>query len=99
MHPSDRGAQYASHAYRARLVEHGMTCRRRGTGDGLAKAVAARFFGSVKRARPSKRSYRPRQAARADVSDDIERFYNSWRTHSSRGYGSPKAYENIAQAA
>ena len=99
VHHSDRGSQYASHAYRALLADHGMTCSMSGKGDCLDNAVAERFFGSLKRERTSKRSYRTRQEARDDVIDSIEMFYNSWRKHSYLGYVSPNAYEKIARAA
>jgi transposase InsO family protein len=102
VHQSDRGAQYARHASRGLLADHGMVGRMSGTGDCLAHAVAERCFGSWTRERASKRYYRTRQEARADVIDYIdyiERFYNSWRKHSSRGYVSPKAYEKIVRVA
>ena len=61
--------------------------------------MADGFFGSLKRERNSKRYYRTRQEARADVIDDIEMFYNSWRKHSYLGYVSPNEDEKIAPAA
>ena len=33
MHHSDRGAQYASHAYRELLADHGIECSMRGKGE------------------------------------------------------------------
>jgi putative transposase len=99
LHHSDRGSQYASHAYRSLLAEHGIACSMSGKGECLDNAVAERFFGSLKRERTSQRYYVTRQEARDDVVDYIEMFYNSWRTHSYLGYVSPNAYENIAQAA
>jgi putative transposase len=99
MHQSDRGSQYASHAYRGLLAEHGIVCSMRGKGDCLDHAVAERFFGSLKRERTSKRSYLTRQEARDDIIDYIEMCSNSWRKHSYLGYVSPNAYEKIAEAA
>ena len=99
IHHSDRGSQYASHAYQGLLAEHGIACSMSGKGDGLDNAVAERFFGSLKRERTSKRYYRTRQEARDDVIDYIEMFYNSWRKHSYLGYVSPNEYEKIARAA
>jgi putative transposase len=99
IHHSDRGSQYASPAYRERLVDHGIACSMSGTGECLDKAVAERFFGSLKRERTSKRYYRTRQEARDDIIDDIEMCSNSWRKHSYLGYVSPNEYEKIAQAA
>jgi transposase InsO family protein len=40
-----------------------------------------------------KNVYRTRDAARADVFDYIERFYNTVRTHSTIGYLSPVEFE------
>jgi transposase InsO family protein len=77
MHQSDRGSQYASHAYRGILSDHGLACSMSGKGDCLDNAVAERFFGSLKRERTSKRYYRTRQATRDDIIDYIEMFYNS----------------------
>jgi transposase InsO family protein len=99
IHHSDRGSQYASHAYRELLADHGIECSMSGKGECLDKAVAERFFGSLKRERTSKRYSRTRQEARDDVIDYIEMFYNSWRKHSYLGYVSPNEYEKIAQAA
>jgi transposase InsO family protein len=99
MHHSDRGSQYASHAYRGMLADHGIACSMSGKGDCLDNAVAERFFGSLKRERTSKRYYLTRQEARDDVIDYIEMFYNSWRKHSYLGYVSPNEYEKIALAA
>lgn len=99
IHHSDRGSQYACHAYRRLLAEHGVQCSMSGKGECLDNAVAERFFGSLKRERTSTRHYATRQAARDDVIDYIEMFYNSWRRHSYLGYISPNAYEKIAQVA
>jgi putative transposase len=99
IHHSDRGSQYASHAYRSMLAQHGIACSMSGKGECLDNAVAERFFGSLKRERTSQRYYVTRQEARDDIIDYIEMFYNSWRKHSYLGYISPNAYEKIAQAA
>jgi putative transposase len=99
IHHSDRGSQYAGHAYRAILADHGIACSMSGKGECLDNAVAERFFGSLKRERTSKRYYLTRQEARDDLIDYIEMFYNSWRKHSYLGYVSPNEYEKIAQAA
>jgi putative transposase len=99
IHHSDRGSQYASHAYRGLLAAHGIDCSMSGKGECLDNAVAERFFGSLKRERISKRYYVTRQEARADIIEYIEMFYNSWRKHSYLGYVSPNEYEKIAWVA
>jgi putative transposase len=99
LHHSARGAPDASHASRGRLADHGMAGRRRGTGDGLDKAVAARLVGRRKRERPSQRYDLTRQAVRDDIMDSIAMCSNRWRKHASLGDVSPNAYEKIAPAA
>jgi putative transposase len=51
------------------------------------------FFSSLKTERTANKTYRTRDAARADLFDYIERFYNPRRRHSTLGYLSPFAYE------
>jgi transposase InsO family protein len=46
--------------------------------------------------RTDRKVYRTRDAARADVFDYIERFYNPRRRHSKLGYLSPMAFEERA---
>ena len=99
LHHADRGSQYACGAYQRLLAERGMGGSMSRKGDCLDKAVAERFFGSLKGERTSHRHYRTRQEARADVIDYIEMFYNSRRKHSYLGYLSPNDYENLAKAA
>ena len=99
MHHSDRGSQYASHAYRGLLSKQGIRCSMSRKGDCLDNAVAERFFGSLKREWTTNQVYATRQEARDEVIDYIERFYNSRRKHSYLGYVSPNEYEKIAQAA
>lgn len=96
IHQSDRGSQYASHAYRDRLKEQGIACSMSGKGDCLDNAVAERFFGSLKREWTSHRYDETRQEARDDIIAYIEMFYNSTRKHSYLGYVSPNDYEKSA---
>lgn len=51
------------------------------------------FFSSLKIERVTRKVYRTRNQARADVFDYIERFYNPTRRHSTIGYLSPMQYE------
>jgi putative transposase len=99
LHHSDRGSQYAAQVYRGLLSDYGIECSMSRKGECLDNAVAERFFGSLKREWTAHRCYATRQAARDDVIDDIERFYNSRRKHSYLGYVSPNEYEKITQAA
>ena len=56
-------------------------------------AVVESFFKSLKAERVKHRRYRTREAARADVGDYIERFYNRRRLHPYLDYVSPVEYE------
>jgi transposase InsO family protein len=51
------------------------------------------FFSSLKTERIRRKVYRTRDAARADIFDYIERFYNATRRHSTIGYVSPVEFE------
>jgi putative transposase len=93
---SERGSQYASHAYQAMLADHGIVCSMREKGECLDNAVAERFFGSLNREWTSHGYDATRQEARDDIIDYIEMFYNSRRKHSSLGYVSPNTYEQFA---
>jgi putative transposase len=99
MHHSDRGSQYASHAYQTILADHGIVCSMSEKGECLDNAVAERFFGSLKREWTLHGYYATRQEARDDIIDYIEMFYNSRRKHSYLGYVSPNKYEQLALVA
>ena len=51
------------------------------------------FFSSLKTERTANKTYHTRDQAKADVFDDIERFYNPRRRHSTLGYRSPMEFE------
>lgn len=51
------------------------------------------FFSSLKTERVSRRTYRTRNDAKADVFDYVDRFYNPKRGHSTIGYLGPIAFE------
>ncbi len=99
LHHSDRGSQYASHAYQKMLTDHGIVCSMSHKGECLDNAVAERFFGSVKREWTAHRAYATRQEACDDIIVYIEMFYNSSRKHSYLGYVSPNEYEKYARVA
>jgi putative transposase len=52
-----------------------------------------RFFSTLKTERTARTHYTTRDAARADVFDYIERFYNPLRRHSTLQYRSPMQFE------
>ena len=65
-------------------------------GNAWDNAVMESFFSSLKTERTARKVYRTRDAARADVFDDMERLYNPRRRHSKLSYLSPMAFEDGA---
>ena len=95
MHHSDRGSQYASHVFQARLHEYGMVCSMSRKANCWDNAPTESFFNSLKNERVHGTRYDTRAAAQADLLDYIETFYNRKRQHSTLGYVSPvKFLEN-----
>src|SRR3954465_15620678 len=93
LHHSDQGSQYTSQHFQELLAENGVTCSMSRSGNVWDNAAMESFFSSLKTERIRDRIYRTRDAARADVFDYIERFYNTIRRHSTIGYLSPVEFE------
>jgi len=94
LHHSDRGVQYASESYQTLLRKSGAVVSMSRKGNCWDNSVMERFFGSLKSERTDGKMYKSRAAARDDVANYIECFYNSHRLHSTLNYMSPIAYEN-----
>ncbi len=62
-------------------------------GNCYDNAVAESFFQLLKRERIKRQIYASREAARRDVFDYIELFYNPKRRHGNNGNVSPIRYE------
>ena len=92
IHHSDRGVQYASEAFRAKLAEYGMRCSMSRKGNCWDNAPTESFFNSLKNERIYGQRYRTRAHARAEVFQYIEGFYNRNRRHSALGYISPLCF-------
>lgn len=93
LHHSDRGSQYASGEYQVRLAELGAQCSMSRRGDCYDNAAVESFFGTLKTELVHRRRYATRAAARADIFEYVEVFYNRERRHSALGYLSPAEYE------
>ena len=76
LHHSDRGSQYTSEQCQRLMAEHGIQCSLSRSGNVWDNAAMESFFSSLKTERTAAKIYRSRDAARADVFDYIERFYN-----------------------
>ena len=93
LHHSDQGSQYASEQFQQLMADNGVACSMSRSGNVWDNAAMESFFSSLKTERIGKKVYRSRDAARADVFDYIERFYNPVRRHSTLGYLSPLEFE------
>jgi len=76
IHHADRGSQYASHAFQARLEEYGMVCSMSRKGNCWDNAPSESFFNSLKNEWVHGTRYSTRAAAETERFDDIEPFYN-----------------------
>lgn len=95
-HHSDRGSQYASDDYQALLTKHQIVASMSRAGNCYDNAPMESFFASLKTERVHHRHYPTRAAARTDVFDYIEAFYNRFRRHSALDYLNPVAFEQLA---
>ena len=76
---SDQGAQFTSKAWQSFLGKHNLDASMSRRGNCHDNAVAESFFHLLKRERIRRRTYATRDAARRDVFDYIEMFYNPTR--------------------
>ncbi len=90
---SDQGSQFTSSDWQSFLKAHRMVPSISRRGNCHDNAVAESFFGVLKKERIKRRIYPTREAARSDVFDYIEMFYNPVRWHGSAGDLSPVEFE------
>jgi putative transposase len=90
---SAESAQYTSEQFQRLTADNGVDCSMSRSGNVWDNAAMESFFSSLKTERIGRKVYRTRDAARADVFDYIERFYNTIRRHSTNGYLSPVEFE------
>jgi putative transposase len=93
LHHSDRGSQYASADYQRALAQHGIVCSMSRRGDCWDNAVAESFFATLKVELVHDAAWATRAAARTELFEYLELFYNAQRRHSALGYLSPRAFE------
>lgn len=89
IHHSDRGVQYASHAYRNTLTAAGITASMSRKADCYDNAPMESFFHTLKTELVHHRNYKTRAEAQRDIFTFIEGFYNRTRLHSAIGYIAP----------
>ncbi len=95
IHHSDRGVQYASLAYVARLEQAGARVSMSAKGNPYDNAKAESFFKTLKREEVNLQDYRTFAEAEANLGHFIEAVYNQTRLHSSLGYLPPVEFEAV----
>jgi putative transposase len=93
IHHTDRGCQYASHEYRRLIRDIGAECSMSRKGNCWDNAVAESFFASLRKELTNRVDFLTRDAARSNVFEYIEAFYNRVRRHSTINYQSPNDFE------
>jgi transposase InsO family protein len=91
---SDRGAQFASAAYRHVLTQHGLLASMARKGNCYDNAFIESFWSSLKYELVYHHRFATLAEARTAVFDYIETFYNRTRLHSSLAYQSPIKFES-----
>lgn len=92
IHHSDRGSQYCARAYQRQLQQFGMQASMSRKGDCWDNAPMESFWGSLKNELVHHRRFATREAARQEISEYIEIFYNRIRKQARLGYLSPAAF-------
>nr|WP_232515635.1 IS3 family transposase [Aeribacillus pallidus] len=95
LHHSDRGSQYASNDYQAKLMEYGMKCSMSRKGNCYDNACIESFHGIIKKELIYQTRYKTREEAKKSIFEYIEIFYNNKRIHSATEYFSPSEYERM----
>lgn len=92
LHHSDRGVQYACHAYRRQLAAHGIAVSMSRRGNCWDNAVVESFMATLKWELVADANWRTRRDASHAVFEYLEVWYNRQRLHSSLGYQTPVEY-------
>ncbi|MCI0184677.1 hypothetical protein MM817_02974 [Acidibacillus sp. S0AB] len=95
LHHSDRGSQYASNEYQARLKKYKMKGSMSRKGNGYDNACIESFHSVIKRELIHVETYKTRKRAHKDIWEYIEIWYNRLRIHSSIGYKTPVQFQSM----
>ncbi len=90
---SDRGSQFASHRFKAKLKNCDLQQSMSRKGNCYDNAPMESFFKSFKAEEVYHDTYQSHEHATRAASDYIERFYNPKRLHSALDYISPNEFE------
>ena len=94
VHHSDRGVQYASQEYTARLQRHDAQISMSRKGNPYDNAACESFVKTLKYEEVYRNEYRDFPEARTSIRQFLEHVYNQKRLHSALGYLPPTDFEN-----
>lgn len=95
---SDRGSQYASEQYRAKLQNLEIAASMSRKGNCWDNTYAESFFATLKMELIYRVNYKTKEDAKKAIFEYIEVWYNRKRIHSSIGYKTPTQYEESLAA-
>ena len=90
---SDQGVQYASGDYRNMIQDYHLTQSMSRRGNCWDNAVAESFFATLKKQAIYGERFLTREAAKQQIFEYIECYYNRVRRHSTNGWVSPADFE------
>ena len=93
VHHSDRGVQYASHAYTEVLKQHQAQISMSRKGNPYDNAACESFMKTLKCEEVYRTEYRDFREARSRIGEFPEHVYNRKRLHSALGYLPPAEFE------
>ncbi|TXK76078.1 IS3 family transposase [Paenibacillus sp. N3.4] len=94
IHHSDRGSQYTSEDYRAKLEEYKMTASMSRRGNCYDNASIESYHSILKKELIYCTRFRTKAIAHKEIYQYLEFFYNRKRIHGSLGYLSPDRFED-----
>jgi putative transposase len=93
-HHSDRGSNYTSFRFGARLEDHGILASMGSVGDSYDNALMENFFSTLKTELVYRTSWRTREEAENALFAYIDGWYNRERIQARLGWQSPDEYEH-----
>lgn len=93
-HHSDRGSNYTSFRFGARLEDHGILASMGSVGDSYDNALMENFFSTLKTELVYRTSWRTREQAENALFAYIDGWYNRERIQARLGWLSPDEYEH-----
>lgn len=95
VHHSDRGVQYAAHAYTDLLTTHGIQISMSRRANPYDNAQAESFMKTLKYEEVHVNDYETLEEARTSIGHFLEEVYNHKRLHSALGYRPPVEFEQL----